>query len=386
MSAFANCSSLDLESPLDLSKATIDQYAFLDCSSFSGPLLINSSWTSIPEYAFAGCQFVGDLDLSNITNIGPWAFADCTFDGILTLNEGLTAIPANAFYGCGFTNTLNLPNLESIGDFAFYNCSLLTLNLSPNIQLFYVSSIRSLKEINMLATRDENLNTTIRVSSGENLTATNLPPGITLTQNSDVPDEFILSGTFTDTGAFSCSFFVNAANTNQNFIGTFSLIGDNFVTAEDPPAFVINFDVEPNEVCFLSNCDVVLSDLSLKNITHLTVDDEVLGFISKTPQKIKKILNHLHKTDSLQETNKPYLIPKSSFGENIPDKNIHVSGHHRIILSGGKDTYLGVQAFKLDKCKKETQPPTEVVYYHIILENKGEGLLINNLPVEDCID
>lgn len=30
--------------------------------------------------------------------------------------------------------------------------------------------------------------------------------------------------------------------------------------------------------------------------------------------------------------------------------------------------------------------PDTVTYYHIVLENKGSGLVVNNLPVEDCID
>jgi len=88
----------------------------------------------------------------------------------------------------------------------------------------------------------------------------------------------------------------------------------------------------------------------------------------------------------LINTNRPYLLPKNSFGVNIPNKNIHLSGHHRIIFMQDENNYLGVQAFKLEKCQKETQLPTEIIYYHVKLQNRGEGLIVNNLPVEDCVE
>ena len=48
--------------------------------------------------------------------------------------------------------------------------------------------------------------------------------------------------------------------------------------------------------------------------------------------------------------------------------------------------YVGVQAFKLKNCVKAKKVEDEVVYYHIMLEDKSEGLIVNNLPVESCID
>jgi hypothetical protein len=144
-------------------------------------------------------------------------------------------------------------------------------------------------------------------------------------------------------------------------------------------------------ICLLPDCEVVLSDYTYKNITHLTPDDKILGYFSKQPQKIRKIVRHVHFIDFLEETNKPYLIKKNSFGEDIPDKDIHLSGHHRIILKEDvkemtEEKYVGVQAFKLKNCVKAKKVEDEVVYYHIMLEDKSEGLIVNNLPVESCID
>ena len=139
-------------------------------------------------------------------------------------------------------------------------------------------------------------------------------------------------------------------------------------------------------ICLLPNCDVLLSNFSLKNITEITLTDEVIGYLTKRPEKIKKIMKRTHFVNFLQDTNKPYLVEKSAFGPNVPDKDIHLSGHHRIITQTEDNHFLGIQAFKLDNCKKVANNPDEVTYYHILLENQGAGLIVNNLPVEDCID
>lgn len=139
-------------------------------------------------------------------------------------------------------------------------------------------------------------------------------------------------------------------------------------------------------ICLLSDCDILLSDHTYKNITLLTTDDEIFGYFSGQPIKIQKIIKHVHFIDFLQETNKPYLIKKDAFGENVPNRDIHLSGHHRIILKENKEKYVGVQTFKLANCYKAKMTEDEVVYYHILLEDKNEGLIVNNLPVESCRD
>ena len=53
-----------------------------------------------------------------------------------------------------------------------------------------------------------------------------------------------------------------------------------------------------------------------------------------------------------------------------------------IILKSGENEYTGVQAFKLNFPKANISGQT--VYYHIKLENKTEGIIVNNIPVESC--
>ena len=168
---------------------------------------------------------------------------------------------------------------------------------------------------------------------------------------------------------------------SANNAGTyFTVAGDGYVTI----TYTINSP--PSAICLLPNCDVLLSNFSLKNITEITLADEVIGYLTKRPEKIKKVIKRTHFTNFLEDTNKPYLVEKSAFGPNVPDKDIHLSGHHRIITQTEDNHFVGVQAFKLENCKKVTNNPDEVTYYHILLENQGAGLIVNNLPVEDCID
>jgi len=136
----------------------------------------------------------------------------------------------------------------------------------------------------------------------------------------------------------------------------------------------------------MSDCDILLSNFTTKNITELSVSDEVLGYLSNRAEKIKKILKRTHFIDFLEETNKPYLIKKNAFGPDTPNKDIHLSGHHRIITKMEDNHFVGIQTFQLPNCKKETENSDEVTYYHVLLENKGVGLIVNNLPVEDCVE
>lgn len=160
--------------------------------------------------------------------------------------------------------------------------------------------------------------------------------------------------------------------------------GDNSNTRQSDGYVIITYIIT-NPVCFLSDCDILLSSNVYKNITEVTLDDSVLGYFSKQPQKIKSIIKNRHAISELQPTNLPCLIHKNKFGDDIPNKDIHLSGHHRIIFMNDIDkNYVGVQAFKM--CKTTQPEQSTVDYYHIVLENKAECLVVNNLPAESCID
>jgi hypothetical protein len=139
-------------------------------------------------------------------------------------------------------------------------------------------------------------------------------------------------------------------------------------------------------LCLLDDCEVLISDNTYKNITNLSVNDKVMGFFSKTPQTIKELVKHTYKIGALQDSNHPYLIKKNTFGYNVPNKDIHISGHHRILIKQSDTQFIGIQTCKLPNCVLEKRlNKEEVVYYHIVLENEGECLIVNNLPVESCV-
>ena len=136
--AFANCQELTGTLTLGTNAITnIGDYAFYDCS-FTKSLTLPSSITTIGEYAFANCDdFSGGLTISaNLTTLGTGAFANCSgFDGDLNLNSSLTKIEPMTFAHCsGFSGGLSLPeNVTEIGDYAFYNCRNILGDLSlPN--------------------------------------------------------------------------------------------------------------------------------------------------------------------------------------------------------------------------------------------------------------
>jgi len=89
--------------------------------------------------------------------------------------------------------------------------------------------------------------------------------------------------------------FPNPPFTNQFvLLGTFSsnqIITSIFQCSDGTDTFTVSieFNIIDSSICFLSDCDVLLSNLSYKNISEITLEDEVVGYLSKTPQKIKEI-------------------------------------------------------------------------------------------------
>lgn len=73
---------------------------------------------------------------SEIDELAPYAFNDCTQLRKVTVHQGITAIPNGAFYDCTSLTEVNLPNgLVSIGEFAFWGCcSLESIHLPDSIE------------------------------------------------------------------------------------------------------------------------------------------------------------------------------------------------------------------------------------------------------------
>ena len=108
----------------------------IEASAFSGCTVLTSidlsNITSIGVSAFSGCIGLESVDLSNVTSIGSAAFQNCgdaeSGKGLKTVKwpDGLTVFPASVFSGCATLSTIsNLDNATEVGDFAFFNCTLL---------------------------------------------------------------------------------------------------------------------------------------------------------------------------------------------------------------------------------------------------------------------
>ena len=124
--AFYQCSGLrgHLILPDGLKELFI--WAFADCGSFDGDLIIPPAIKKIDTHTFSSTHFSGQLFLSNVQELGEFAFYDCGFSGELVIPEGVISIPWYCFYGCGF-NSVSFPStLLDISAVAFQSNSNIT--------------------------------------------------------------------------------------------------------------------------------------------------------------------------------------------------------------------------------------------------------------------
>ncbi len=96
---------------------------FLDTGgSFTGDLIIPERIKVIPNSAFRNTTFSGQLFLSNVIELGPYAFEYSGFTGDLVVPEGILDIPGSCFHGTYFTHISFPSKLRTIGEFAFCGC------------------------------------------------------------------------------------------------------------------------------------------------------------------------------------------------------------------------------------------------------------------------
>ena len=142
---------------VDLSSAqTIGAYAFAYCTNLE-EVKLNAAITEIPEYAFANCFVLNQIDLSNVTSIGDYAFMECGLTKAdlskletvgkyafancknlseLTLNEAGTVVGEGAFAECAaLTYVGNLEYVPEIGAYAFANTGIVEADLSSAISI-----------------------------------------------------------------------------------------------------------------------------------------------------------------------------------------------------------------------------------------------------------
>ncbi len=98
--------------------------------------------TNIGDYAFCQCSCLKDINIPYfVTQIGDYAFAYCSSLASIEIPYGVTTIGEFAFEKCYSLTSITLPSsIKDIYDGAFYHCdSLKTAVLSPTINLTYIN-------------------------------------------------------------------------------------------------------------------------------------------------------------------------------------------------------------------------------------------------------
>ena len=128
-SAFANCDSLTLISPINAK--TIGQLAFANCNRLT-QVILGDSVQNIGNNAFINCDNILSIN-TNAKTIGNSAFANCDRLVSVTLGDSVQALGNRAFSGCFRINNVSLgEGITSIGNSAFSGCIRLTNPELPN--------------------------------------------------------------------------------------------------------------------------------------------------------------------------------------------------------------------------------------------------------------
>ena len=111
----------------------IGKFAFRDCSRLTS-VHISNSITKIGECAFGGCARITTFTIPNsVKDIGRAVFAGCTSLTTLTIPDSITEIRGSTFSECKRLTDINIPNsITKIGDNAFFGCGKLTSITIPN--------------------------------------------------------------------------------------------------------------------------------------------------------------------------------------------------------------------------------------------------------------
>ncbi|MBQ7912632.1 MAG: leucine-rich repeat protein [Clostridia bacterium] len=109
------------------SATNIGDYAFSDCSSLT-EIVLPDGVTSIGNYAFSRCSGLTEIVIpDSVTSIGDDAFKVCSSLTEIVIPDSVKSIGSSAFQACSSLTEIVIPgSVKSIGDSAFYGCSILT--------------------------------------------------------------------------------------------------------------------------------------------------------------------------------------------------------------------------------------------------------------------
>ena len=164
---FANCSSLK-EISLPARVKSLPNYMFSDCVSLT-TVNLPESLTTIGQYAFKNCTSLAEIDISNVTSIGNYAF---NLSGLteITIPEAIKTLGNQIFNGCSKLKTVTLhDNITSFGTSLFTDCtSLESITLPSGLKTFGTSVFKNCTSL-----------TSITIPSGVTTLTNNLFDGCT---------------------------------------------------------------------------------------------------------------------------------------------------------------------------------------------------------------
>ncbi len=122
---FRGANNLENVNLLD-TMTNIGDYAFCDCTALKNIDLPNSI-TKIGRDSFSGCTTLADIVIPPyVTSIGVYAFNGCTGLTNIDIPDYVTEIGSNAFQDCSNLSSITLsPNIKNIPNSAFENCAAL---------------------------------------------------------------------------------------------------------------------------------------------------------------------------------------------------------------------------------------------------------------------
>lgn len=123
---------------IDGKKVTeIGKYAFADCTWITS-VTIPDTVTAIAEGAFSECNMITSMHIpESVTEIGDGAFENCTSLASINIPEGVTVIGGYTFEYCSSLTSITIPeSVTEIGESAFYGCkSLTSINLPDSVKI-----------------------------------------------------------------------------------------------------------------------------------------------------------------------------------------------------------------------------------------------------------
>ena len=150
---------------------------------------------------------------------------------------------------------------------------------------------------------------------------------------------------------------------------------------------------DPDPPCLLAVNSVFLHNKIYKPISQITNDDSIYCPLTKTSKKVKRCFYEIVNYQTIDENNFIHKIPKGHFDANTPEKDVHISGFHRIYFKvkeyqnyiHGEQTFKVVpKGFKItdENILLEITGENELRYYHLELEDGKGAMLVDGLVVE----